>query len=61
MDTVGTFEMAKALSQHNMITALHKHYEVEEHIEFVRRSPAISPFIAVRCVARGAIRVSAPR
>jgi GMP reductase len=30
MDTAGTFEMARALSRHKMITALHKHYLVEE-------------------------------
>jgi GMP reductase len=30
MDTTGTFEMARALSGHRMITALHKHYSVAE-------------------------------
>lgn len=30
MDTVGTFEMAKALSKHNLFTAIHKHYSIEE-------------------------------
>ena len=30
MDTTGTFEMARALSRHKMITALHKHYSVAE-------------------------------
>ena len=30
MDTTGTFEMARALTPHKMITALHKHYLVEE-------------------------------
>ncbi len=30
MDTSGTFEMARALSVHKMITALHKHYSIEE-------------------------------
>jgi GMP reductase len=34
MDTVGTFEMAKALYDHNMVTAIHKHYSVEELREF---------------------------
>jgi GMP reductase len=34
MDTTGTFEMARALKQHRMITALHKHYTVEELAEF---------------------------
>ena len=30
MDTTGTFEMARELSKHKMITALHKFYEIEE-------------------------------
>lgn len=30
MDTTGTFEMARALSVRKMITALHKHYSVQE-------------------------------
>jgi GMP reductase len=34
MDTVGTFEMAKSLSRHGMLTALHKHYSVAELVDF---------------------------
>lgn len=34
MDTTGTFEIANVLTQHNMITALHKHYSVEELTSF---------------------------
>ena len=30
MDTVGTFEMARALAAHKILTAIHKHYPVEE-------------------------------
>ncbi|MCL4138182.1 UNVERIFIED_CONTAM: hypothetical protein GTU68_012168 [Idotea baltica] len=30
MDTVGTFEMAKALSKHKLFTAIHKHYSIVE-------------------------------
>ena len=30
MDTVGTFEMAKALAKHKIFTAIHKHYSIEE-------------------------------
>jgi GMP reductase len=30
MDTTGTFEMARALARHKMITALHKHYSVAD-------------------------------
>jgi len=34
MDTTGTFEMARALASHKMITALHKHYSVDELKDF---------------------------
>ncbi len=30
MDTVGTFEMGKALAHHGLMTAIHKHYSVED-------------------------------
>lgn len=30
MDTSGTFEMHKALTKHSMITAIHKHYTLED-------------------------------
>ncbi len=30
MDTVGTFEMAKALGKQNIFTAIHKHYSLDE-------------------------------
>ena len=36
MDTVGTFEMARALAKHQMVTALHKHYEIPQYVEFFR-------------------------
>jgi GMP reductase len=29
MDTTGTFEIADALAQHGMMTAIHKHYDIE--------------------------------
>ena len=32
MDTTGSFSMAKKMAQHKMLTALHKHYSVEEFI-----------------------------
>lgn len=34
MDTVGTFDMAKALSPHGAITCLHKHYSAKQYLEF---------------------------
>mgnify|MGYP002713095723 CR=1 FL=1 len=35
MDTVGTFAMARVLSQHQMMTAIHKHYNREEWALFM--------------------------
>jgi GMP reductase len=34
MDTTGTFEMARALDQFGLSTAIHKHYSVEQCVEF---------------------------
>jgi GMP reductase len=34
MDTVGTMKMSKALSMHQCMTALHKHYSTEELVDF---------------------------
>lgn len=34
MDTVGTFDMAKALNVHGAITCLHKHYKIHEYVAF---------------------------
>ena len=47
MDTVGTFEMAKALSKHNLFTAIHKHYSIEEWVAFAKSSSEILKNIAV--------------
>ena len=35
MDTVGTFEMATALAEEKIITAIHKHYTLEEWSAFL--------------------------
>lgn len=35
MDTVGTFEMAKVLAEHGLITAMHKHYSTEDWKKFI--------------------------
>lgn len=35
MDTVGTFEAAKALANHKILTAVHKHYSVEQWQQFL--------------------------
>lgn len=36
MDTVGTFEMAEALSKEKIMTAVHKHYSIEEWTHFLK-------------------------
>ena len=36
MDTIGTFEMARALDRFGLSTALHKHYGVDEYVAFFR-------------------------
>ncbi|WP_438976818.1 GMP reductase [Polaribacter sp.] len=38
MDTVGTFNMAKALSNHNIFTAIHKHYTIDDWRKFIHES-----------------------
>ncbi|UCG97238.1 MAG: GMP reductase [Burkholderiales bacterium] len=44
MDTIGTFEMARALDRFGLSTALHKHYGIEDYVRFLggleRRSAA---------------------
>ncbi len=37
MDTVGTFEMAETLAKHNIFTAIHKHYSLEEWTNFASK------------------------
>ena len=40
MDATGTFEMAKALSKHQMSVALHKHYSEAELLAYFAKLPA---------------------
>lgn len=47
MDTVGTFEMAEALSKKKLFTFIHKHYSVEQWMEFINR---IDSSQDVRCI-----------
>jgi GMP reductase len=42
MDTVGTFEMARALDRHHLATALHKHYEESALATFFSSLPEIA-------------------
>ena len=48
MDTVGTFEMAVALAEEKIITAIHKHYSIEEWSNFLNSQPdSIYEYIAL--------------
>ncbi|MCL4166779.1 UNVERIFIED_CONTAM: hypothetical protein GTU68_006307, partial [Idotea baltica] len=48
MDTVGTFEMASALTKHQLFTTVHKHYSIEEWKNFAANSkPEVLQNIAV--------------
>lgn len=38
MDTTGTFEVAKALSEHDLFTAIHKHYTLEQWDAFLQNA-----------------------
>uniref|UniRef100_A0A0N5APH0 GMP reductase n=1 Tax=Syphacia muris TaxID=451379 RepID=A0A0N5APH0_9BILA len=35
MDTIGTFEMASVLAKHRLFTTIHKHYSVQDWLNFV--------------------------
>ncbi|WP_298419908.1 GMP reductase [uncultured Kordia sp.] len=48
MDTVGTFEMAKALASKQLFTTIHKHYSIKEWNTFMASIPqSYIPYIAV--------------
>ncbi len=48
MDTVGTFEMAAALSKEKILTAVHKHYSQEEWSQFLQgQKDSIYDYIAL--------------
>lgn len=48
MDTVGTFEMALALADKKLFTAIHKHYSVDEWTQFMAKAPqGIENYIAI--------------
>ncbi|RZC36259.1 GMP reductase 1-like, partial [Asbolus verrucosus] len=46
MDTVGTFEMAEALSKHGLFTCIHKYYSVEQWKQFAEEHPKSLPHVA---------------
>ena len=48
MDTVGTFEMALALREKGLFTAIHKHYTIAEWENFSKNAPeGIEEYIAI--------------
>jgi GMP reductase len=48
MDTVGTFEMAKALACKKLFTAIHKHYSIDDWNHFFANSPkGIENYLAI--------------
>lgn len=48
MDTVGTFEMAKALYNKKLFTTIHKHYSIDDWNAFSSNSPkGVEDYIAV--------------
>lgn len=53
MDTVGTFEMALALSKHQVSTALHKHYDDAELASFFNNYSAEVPTFYSMGITRG--------
>jgi len=44
MDGVGTFAMAKELAKHGIMTALVKHYTLDELWEFYNENPEVAPY-----------------
>jgi len=46
MDTVGTFQMAEALAKNKLMTAIHKHYTVEEWNQWGSKNSELLPYVA---------------
>jgi GMP reductase len=47
MDTIGTFEMAKELAKYKIITAIHKHYNLDDWLTFKKDNTDIMDYIAI--------------
>eukprot|EP00057_Strongylocentrotus_purpuratus_P016114 XP_011670588.1 PREDICTED: GMP reductase 1 isoform X1 [Strongylocentrotus purpuratus] len=47
MDTVGNFEMAKALASHGLFSCIHKHYSVQDWVDFANNNPEALKHVAV--------------
>jgi len=50
MDTIGTFGMAESLTEFNLMTAIHKHYQVSDWESYQKKqSLAMSNFLMISC------------
>ncbi|GAB5359970.1 hypothetical protein AAMO2058_000587400 [Amorphochlora amoebiformis] len=47
MDTTGTFEMCAELAKHKCLTAIHKHYSIEEWKKFTKEHPECLDYMAI--------------
>jgi len=47
MDTTGTFEMAIVFKKFQCLVAIHKHYSVEDWVDFAEKHPECLPYVAV--------------
>jgi len=47
MDTIGTFEIARELAKNSLFTTIHKHYTLEEWIDFAKKNPDLLENVAV--------------
>eukprot|EP01135_Chromosphaera_perkinsii_P000951 Nk52_evm49s153 gene=Nk52_evmTU49s153 len=47
MDTVGTFEMAKAFKKHGLFVTVHKHYSVDDWVQFYNEEKDMITQVAV--------------
>ncbi|XP_065666213.1 GMP reductase 2 isoform X1 [Hydra vulgaris] len=45
MDTIGTFEMAIVLSKYQLLTCIHKHYSVQDWLNFAKEHPEVLPYV----------------
>lgn len=47
MDTTGTFEIAAVLAENKVLTAVHKHYSLQEWKNFIAEKPEALPYVIV--------------
>jgi len=47
MDTTGTFEMAIVFKKFQCLVAIHKHYSVQDWVDFAKKHPECLPYVAV--------------